>query len=343
MAVQEVQFSPSSAGSKILWKVVPATSEGVGLIGAGEGSFANGSTVTFSAHPSTTSQREVHPETYPDLMVYVGIDQNDDGVLQSIEMLSVSGRVCLIGKPEYDYCLSNFSGWLYWLLQTFGLLQYPRTAEALGLFLNDPNGYQTFTASTTDTLLFGNSSSGNEQSNGLGVSSPSSFTEGPITKYVWDTSTSFSSDLLGQPETQGKIVQAIQGLDIGQWYANNPTVTEHHFENSYSGSISYISSSDFHNSIHGCAISLTVELETQRGTGPTPLITFMHVYGIVTDLYDFDPDGDDNESGWAARLQTCHEPSCSRTAGEIYRLRVLFADSETYSSGIPIDQLGSLF
>lgn len=71
-----------------------------------------------------------------------------------------------------------------------------------------------------------------------------------------------------------------------------------------------------------CTADIDVVAATERNEGEDPVITLIQIEGIITDLYDWPTDGGNGMIGWASRIQTCYTPSCGRTAGNIFRIKV---------------------
>jgi hypothetical protein len=105
-----------------------------------------------------------------------------------------------------------------------------------------------------------------------------------------------------------------------EWYDIN-TGDTHTFTATFADTIVFDSTSNLHNSLHGAGVQMTIQVEAER-TADKPEITAMFTSGTIVDLYDFRSHGSNEPNGWASRIQTCYEPSCSREAGEIYHILI---------------------
>ncbi|TWU43305.1 Calx-beta domain protein [Novipirellula aureliae] len=315
----EASFTPSGIGDSILWNA--ASSNGVMLLGPTQGTFDSGSFATVGATPST-SIRAVH-EHRDDIVVSVGFDDNGDGVLQDSEKDVPDFGNRVIGKAEYDYCLASLDAW--WI--SAGGIWYGDVKELLDIFMGT-NNLPDYDSMHTVTQTFGGT---HQQSNASGFDETVNLSSGNIKEYVWDSDSDFSSEVLENDDFFETVVRpAVEGLSIGQVYANNPALLENLFVVNISRVVEFSEANDpnLHFSLKHAHVTFQLFVYTERGT-TIPEITGVSAAGSATDLYDFRTYGEDSTQGWASRIQAAHQENY-RDAGEVFSIHIDLDVPETH-------------
>ncbi|MFO7871107.1 MAG: hypothetical protein R6V03_06705 [Kiritimatiellia bacterium] len=307
------QFQPASVGDCILWKIDELSNATV--TGAKSGNFAASDTTLLTLVPST-GQNTAH--NTKDFRVKCGVDWNGNGSLESSEEFSaLEFGIILVGKNEYDYCAAKYSPTKLNLLAVL----FPYTAEFLDIFM-DSNMWGNYDSSTADTIQF-SASEAYDQRNGIGCA-PTSLTQGNVDKYIWDPKSGLEEDIMLSDTFWNDVLQkVIVDLKIGDWYADpaNSADNSHVFNSNGTYHGVYFGEDDLGTSLGKATFQFSIKVYTERGT-TTPQIIALRVSGSVIDLYDYRTTGDDNELGWASRIQVGHAPACTRTAGEIFKVKI---------------------
>jgi hypothetical protein len=330
----EVEFSPNGIGKFFLWNIT--ANNGCSLGTSGSGSFVNGKTVSHVVHPSD-AVRALHDKRN-DIVISVGFDANGDGILQNDEESVPDFQNRLIGKKEYDYCLSQLMNWQNF----FGGVVWSDAGELLRIFA-DRNYVGDYNSSRTVTQGYGANYS-QDQSNGLGFDESQNIKQGTITEYVWNSFSNFGKRILSDINFYNDIIKhAIREMNIEEYYRSHPNVDTHTFFVVINKNLLFPPDSDnLHNSLKHCDISFLLTLHTKRGNG-TPQITGIEGNGACKDLYDFRTYEDPDNNGFASRVQTCHLQGI-RDAGEIFRIYVnLTVSGNPFSTSIDYNDFDKLY
>ena len=302
-------FQPATAGGSVLWKI---NAFGGSVDGASSGTFATNDIISLRLLPSMESMATRRAK---DFIVKIGIDQNGDTFLSDTEAFPIEWGIRVIGKGEYDQCRDGLPAWQIAL----GWFLYPDTTDFLDIFL-DKDSIVSYQQDDPDTVSFSGSY---DQRNGLGCS-PYSLTQGHVRRYTWDNTSAIRKRVLLSDSMWNDAIQpTISAMGIGTWYADpaNASINSKTFTGIINMVVYFSSSENLVNSLGHAYVNIEVTIDTERAT-PKPKITAMRIDGTVTDLYDFATVTTDDHLGYASRIQVCHAPSCERTAGEIFKVRI---------------------
>ena len=326
----QIQLQPTAAGKYLNWEVIQM----VGTVdGPTFGTFEKTDRLILHLIPS--QQVLAKHEGY-DYYVRIGIDRDHDGHLSENECWIPQMGIRVIGKPEYDYC----AGKLAWYKIAVGTFIWPDAADFIGVFMNN-NIVESYDKRENSTIDF---SEGNyDWKCGLGCT-PLSLTKGQLPSLTWNRSSDIAWRVLRSDEVWQTISSTIDQMHIEQWFAaaENGSETSHQFSGTFKQDITFTSTGNLNSALHGCQGEFAITVDAQRGSGK-PEITKIGVTGNITDLYDFQPGGGDNELDWASRVQVCYAPSCERKAGMIYRLHIdCNVRPFVLSDPVPCDQLNEM-
>jgi hypothetical protein len=313
----EVEFSPNGIGKFFLWKIT--ANHGCSLGTSGSGSFANGKTVSHVVYPSSAT-RASHNES-DDIVISVGFDANGDGIFQESEESVPDFQNRLIGKNEYDYCYSQLTNWQKY----FAGIVAPQAVELLRIFtgLSQVTDYDSI---RTITQKYGGT---HQMSNSLGFDETQNITQGQVLEYFWNANSDFSGVILSSNVFFDNIIRStIQQLNIKQFYEQNPNIDTKTFTVNIKKTIE-LTGLNLGSALKHCSIDFNFTIFTERGMSFKPQITGISGYGNCKDFYDFRSHGQNDENGWAARLQACHVKGI-RDIGEVYSIHIDLRVPETH-------------
>jgi hypothetical protein len=325
----EVEYSPAEVGEFLLWKMI--ANNGCSIAGDAYGSFSSATTVTRQVVPSHAMRREHNKRD--DIVVRVGFDSNGNGVLDDGETVVPDFCNQLIGKAEYDYCYRSLTNWTHVLGGTW----WPHAGELLEIF-TDTNVVHDYDSTRTVSQTYGGT---HQLSNALGFDETVDITKGDVVEYIWDSDSSFSSTILSDSDFFDKVIRpAVEGLNIGAYYAERPYVLAHAFSVPISTTVLF-EQPDLHFSLKHATIAFHLFVYTERGASK-PQITGVEGTGTCVDFYDFRDYGSDDNNGWASRLQVCHTKHY-REAGEVFAVYInLNVPKTTFWWDVYYDDLNTL-
>ena len=301
----ECAFTPSDAGSLILWSVDVHR----GSVSVDHGDFSLSSEGYFGYSPGAVP----HSHQDSDVTFNVGLDLDGDHLLSPSEVMhDIDLR--FISPAEYDYCYSSF------LPHAAGawVVNLPDASHHSLIFLDAISGPNP----TSRTLSFSEPtySGANGQANGHGTM-PSSINDATIPHYRKDSGSGLSMRILADDGFWNQILApTIQAMNIDSYYAANPSVTNHVFTSNFDESGISMTSLNLNLALGKARYVIPISIQTERGSDGYARITGMSFSGYVDDLYDFRTHGGDEDNGWASRLQVGYATASGQDAGAIYWL-----------------------
>lgn len=312
------QFDSPELGAKIRWKVEDRSGAVIH-----SGSFATSDTVSLNLTAPSTSN---NAHTGADYTVRIGMDWNQNGVLDTTEIYPIPFGIRVIGLAEYAYCNSCLSR----QARVTMALSYPLTAENLSRFMNDTTWSYTSTGSQDASVAF---SGDYQQRKGLGCD-PTSLTQGTCKVYTWSSSSATAVKAMKDSGVINKLLrESISLAGIQQYYTDHPGETTHTFTGAGEFAFTF-TGQDLAGAFRAPTVAGTVAVQTALAT-PKPVITGITISGNLQNLYNFPTSGANDRNGWASRIQACYAPQYSRPQGKIFK-QVVAVDHSTNWSASPI-------
>jgi hypothetical protein len=312
-----LEFEPSDAGKYMFWKIVPHNGSSVN--GVDHGDFEAGKTVEMRLRP-TQEFRTYYTDQEPDFTISMGINQDGNEDLAATEAFPLDFQAWVIGKREF-----NHAEFMLVNRAIIAPIRFPAAAELLGIFTDTPAQNPSWAIREQASIDY--IEIGYNMKNGLGCDAPS-LNQGEIERYTWTINSHLGREALISDyfweRVQPYITSAMPVID--GWYKNPANSNSNNYIHSIKVNINVAygdENPDMQHALHSADMDGNITIVTKR-SAPKPLVTGIIVSGKITDLYDFRTAGENDEGGWACRLQVCHSPDSGRTRGKIFSILVSY-------------------